>query len=75
MSVAQMSLVLYAVEKHYVDDVAIDKIAAFGYTLTVFAKDKYKTDLDTIDAKPELTSENETILKNIIEDFKATQTW
>jgi F-type H+-transporting ATPase subunit alpha len=75
MSVAEMSLCLFSVEKGYVNDIALDKVAPFGDALVAFARDKYRAKLDMINAKPELNEENEAAIKLIIDDFKKTQTW
>ncbi len=75
MSVALMVLSLFAVEKGFVDDVAIDKISSFEHELQAFAKSKYKHLLDEINTKGDYNEQVETALKDLINDFKQTQTW
>jgi F-type H+-transporting ATPase subunit alpha len=75
MSVAEMALSLYAVNNGYMDKVEIKKVVAFEAALQGFAKTSYAAMLDTINANPKLTKENEAALKKCVEDFVATGTY
>jgi F-type H+/Na+-transporting ATPase subunit alpha len=72
MSVAEMALSIYAVNNGYMDKVELKKIVAFEAALQAFAHSNYRPTLDTINAQPKLTKENEAALKKVIEDFAAT---
>ncbi|MET0987945.1 MAG: F0F1 ATP synthase subunit alpha [Steroidobacteraceae bacterium] len=72
MSVAEMALSIYAVNNGYMDKVDRNKIGAFEIALQAFAKTNYKTLLDGIDAKPELTKDVEAGLKKLCDEFAAS---
>jgi len=71
MSVAEMALTIYSVNNGYMDKVERTKVVQFEAALQAFAKSNYKAELDAINAKPELKSQ-EAALKKICEDFAAT---
>jgi F-type H+-transporting ATPase subunit alpha len=75
MSVAEMALSLYAVNNGYVDKVPLKKVGDFEEGLQSFAKTNYKSLLDGINSKPELSKEVEASLKKLCEEFVATGTY
>jgi F-type H+-transporting ATPase subunit alpha len=75
MSVAEMALSLYAVTSGFMDKVDRKKIGDFEVALQSFAKTNYKSLIDGINAKPELSKENEAALKKLCEEFVATGTY
>src|SRR5687768_6969733 len=75
MSVAEMALSLFAVTSGYMDKVDRKKIGDFEAGLQSFAKTNYKPLIDGINAKPELSKENEAALKKLCEEFVATGTY
>jgi F-type H+/Na+-transporting ATPase subunit alpha len=75
MSVAEMALTIYAVNNGYMDKVELKKITDFEAALQAFAHTNYKSLLDTINATPKFSKENEAALKKCIEDFVATGTY
>ncbi len=75
MSVAQMSLSLFAVDKGFVDDISMDKVVDFATGLQQFAHDKYQTTLDKVNEKPVFNEEVEKAFHDIVTEFKQTQTW
>jgi F-type H+-transporting ATPase subunit alpha len=75
MSVAQMALSIYAVNNGYMDKVELKKVVDFEAALQAFAQSNYRSMLDTIDATPKLSRENEAAMKKCIEDFVATGTY
>ena len=72
MSVSQMGLTLFAVNKGYMDEVAINKILAFESALIAFMKSKYASIMDTIETSGNLDGDTETALTAAVEDFKKT---
>jgi F-type H+/Na+-transporting ATPase subunit alpha len=72
MSVAQMALSIFAVNNGFMDKVVINKIVDFEAALQAFAKSNYASLLESINATPKLTKENEAALKKCVEDFIAT---
>jgi F-type H+-transporting ATPase subunit alpha len=75
MSVAEQSLSIYAVDKGYMDDVAIAKIGAFEQGLHAQFANTAAAVLEKIDASGDWNDELEAAFKKGIEDFKATGTW
>jgi F-type H+-transporting ATPase subunit alpha len=75
MSVAQMALSIYAVNNGYMDKVELKKVVDFEAALQAFAESNYQSMLDTINAQPKLSKENEAAMKKCIEDFVATGTY
>lgn len=72
MSVAQIALSLFAVEKSYLDDVPVDKVTHFEAELQSFVKHTYPALLEEINQKPEYTPEIEKALHEAVQAFKKT---
>jgi F-type H+-transporting ATPase subunit alpha len=75
MSVAEMALSIYAVNNGHMDKVELKKITDFEAALQAFAHTNYQPLLDSINANPKLSKENEAGLKKCIEEFLATGTY
>ncbi len=75
MSVAQMGLSLFVVDKGLIDELEMNRVSDFERALQSFASDKYKADLEVINAKPVFDDEVEATYKKIVEDFKKMGTW
>ncbi|HJX19064.1 MAG TPA: F0F1 ATP synthase subunit alpha, partial [Acidiferrobacterales bacterium] len=75
MTVAQMSVVLFAVTQGYTDDVDVKKVQAFEQSLHATMKAKHSALLDEINAKPEYGDDLEKKLRAALDDFKAHATW
>jgi len=75
MSVAEQSLSIYAVDKGYMDDVAIAKIGAFEQGLHAHFANTAAAVLEKINASGDWNDELEAAFKKGIEEFKATGTW
>ncbi len=72
MSVAEMSLTLYAANSGYFDKVARLKVVETEAALQSFAHSSYAELLKTINGKPDLTKEVEASLKKCCDEFFAT---
>ncbi len=72
MSVAEMAVTLFAVNKGYMDGVEVNKALAFESALQAFVKDKCGAVLEKIDATGELDAEGEKALAAAAEEFKAS---
>ena len=72
MSVAEMAITLFAVNKGYFDDVEVKKALAFESALLAYLKSKNKTMLDDINTSADLSADNEKLLSSAIEAFKST---
>ncbi len=71
MSVAEMGISLFAVDRGYLDDIALNKINEFEASLLAFARAKYAELLDKINSVCDFNDEIERDLKKIVQDFKA----
>jgi F-type H+-transporting ATPase subunit alpha len=72
LSVAEMGVTLFCVNKGYFDDVEVKKALAFESALHAFLKSKHKDLMDTIETNKDLSADNEKILAAAIENFKST---
>jgi F-type H+-transporting ATPase subunit alpha len=72
MSVAEMSLSLYAANNGYFDKVSRLKVVETEASLQSFARSSYGELLKTINGKPDLTKEVEAALKKCCDEFFAT---
>ena len=72
MSVAEMAVSLFAVDRGYLDDVALNKIGDFEAGLLAYARNNQAALLDQIDATGDFNGEIESGLNKIAADFKTT---
>lgn len=75
MSVGEQSVMLYAAERGYLEDVALNSIANFESSLLTFAKREYGEFMQQLSQTGNYNEEIEDKLKNILDNFKATQSW
>ncbi|MDF2179710.1 F0F1 ATP synthase subunit alpha [Aliiglaciecola sp. CAU 1673] len=75
LSVANMALSLFAVEKRYLKDVELNKVLDFESALHAFMASEYAELMNTINSTGNYNDEIEAKLKEALEKFKATQTW
>jgi len=74
-SVSEMAVVLYAVDKGYMDDVEVNQINDFEKALLEFMHANYQDLMDKIDATGDYNEEIESALKAAVEEFKKTGSW
>jgi F-type H+-transporting ATPase subunit alpha len=72
MSVAEMAVTLFAVNKGYFDDVEVKKALSFESALLAYLKSKNKALLDAVNTTTDLNADNEKLLSSAIEAFKST---
>ena len=70
MSIADMAIVLYAVNNGYVDDVDVGRVLAFESAMIQFVKTKQAALVSSILSKKELDAEGEKSLAAAIAEFK-----
>jgi F-type H+-transporting ATPase subunit alpha len=75
MSVAQMSVSLFAANEGFLDDVDVKKVRAFEDALQSHMKSQHAAFLDSINQSPEYSDELAQQLRKLITDFKASHTW
>ena len=72
MSVAEMAVTLFAINKGSFDGVSVNKVLAFESALQAYVKSQHKDLLDAVEASKDLSGDNEKILSAAIETFKST---
>ncbi|MDP2806117.1 MAG: F0F1 ATP synthase subunit alpha [Gallionellaceae bacterium] len=72
LSVAEMGVTLFCVNKGFFDDVEVKKALAFEGALHAFLKSKHKDLMDAIETSKDLNADNEKTLTAAIENFKST---
>ena len=75
MSVSEMGLVLFAVEKGYLKDVELAKIANFESALLSYMSTEHKDFMDALAVSGEYSDEVLKTFTDAIDKFKSTQTW
>lgn len=75
MSVAEMAVTLFAVNKGYFDDVEVKRALAFESAMHSFLKSRHKDIMDAIQGSKDLSVDNEKALSAAIESFKSTATY
>jgi F-type H+-transporting ATPase subunit alpha len=74
-SVAEMGLMIYAVNEKYLDDVDVAKIGDFEAALFSFMASEYGDTMQQISDSGDWNDEFEAVFKEALDKFKATQTW
>jgi len=75
LSVAEMGISLFAVEKGYIDSIELNKVGKFEAGLHQFARNKYSALLEKINTTGDYNDEIEKELKALLEDYTSTQAW
>lgn len=75
MSVAEMGVMLFAINEGFLKDVELNKIGSFEKALLAYLNSEHKALMDKINEKGDYNDEIAGSIKAAIESFKATQTW
>ncbi len=75
MSVAQMAVSLFAVDRGYMDDVELEKAGDFEEALQSYMSASHADLLKSIEDNPVFNDEVESKLKAAADDFKANHAW
>ncbi|MGD9602046.1 MAG: F0F1 ATP synthase subunit alpha [Gammaproteobacteria bacterium] len=75
LSVAEMSVSLYAVDRGYIDDVDVRKVGAFETALLAYMNSEKSALMKEINETGDFSDAIDNGLKEAIETFKRTQTW
>ena len=75
MSLAEMSLSLYAVDRGFLNDVEVEKVGSFEAALLSYFNRDQADLMAKINEKGDFNDEIDAAIKAGIEKFKATQTW
>ena len=74
-SVAEMGVVLYAVNEGYLNDIDVSKVGDFEASLLSYMHAEYGDLMQSIVASGDYNDDIEASFKEALEKFKATQTW
>lgn len=75
LSVAEIAASLYAADKGYLDDVAVDKVTSFEDSLLAFMRSEHQDLLDKINVKGGYDDDIQAGLKAALDAFKANGAW
>ena len=75
MSVAQQAVSLYAVDRGYLDDVALDKVGDFESALQAYMAAEQSTLMSSVNDDPKFNDDVDAKLKAAIDTFKSDHTW
>ena len=75
LSIAETAVSLFAAEKGFLNDIAINKVVDFEDALRSYVNNEHAELMATINEKGDYNKDIESGLAKAIEAFKATQTW
>jgi F-type H+-transporting ATPase subunit alpha len=75
LTIAEMAVSLYAVDQGFLDDVELKKAVNFEHELHAYFRQNYKSLMDSINANPDYNDQIATQLRDVLTQFKQTQTW
>lgn len=75
MTTGQMAITLYAVNKGYLDDIAVVDVQSFEKGLQAYAKQHYAKLLDKINQTGDFNDEIEKEMKQLLQAYKEKGTW
>ena len=75
LSVAEMGVLLYAVDNKFLNDVAVNKIGSFEASLLSYLHAEHGALLTKINEAGDYNADIESGIRTALEQFKATQTW
>ena len=75
LSVAQQAVALYAVDRGYLDDVELDRVAGFESALQDFMASRHAELMNEVESNPEYSDEVDSRFKKALDDFKANHAW
>ncbi len=75
LSVAQMAVSLFAVDRGYMDDVELEKVGDFEEALQSYMSSSHADLMSGINDNPVYNDEVEAKLKAAVDDFKANHAW
>ena len=72
MSISEMAMTLFAVNKGYLDKVDVKKALAFESALRAFMKSKHAAVMEKIESSQDIDADTEKLLAAAVEDFTST---
>ena len=75
LSVAEMAIIWYVVNNHFLDDVELKKVVDFEKALLSFLRDQHASLLDEINAHPDYVDKILDNIAAVVKEFKETQAY
>lgn len=75
LTVGEMAISLYAVDKGYIDDVEVNKVVPFEAALHDHIRSNFKDLVDQINESGDYNDDIEASIKKAVEDFKSNGVW
>lgn len=75
LTIAEMALSLYVVDKGYLDDIPLEKVLDFEHGLHDYLRNKAKNLFEEINKTGDYNDDIEAKIKAVIEEYKKTSTW
>jgi F-type H+-transporting ATPase subunit alpha len=75
LSVAEMAISLFTVDRGYLDDVDVNKVVDFESAMLSYMRSSKADLLDSINNNPEFNDDIEAAMKAAVEDFKANNAY
>jgi F-type H+-transporting ATPase subunit alpha len=75
LSVAEMSVILFAADQGYLDDVPVNRISMFEQELTSYLHANYGDFVERLNKTGDYSDEIVRTMRTILESFKANQSW
>jgi len=75
MSISEMAVTLFAVNKGYMDAVDVKKVLSFEAALQAFMKSKHAALMNTIESERDVSADSEKTLMSAIDEFKASSVY
>ena len=75
LDVAQQAILLFAAERGFIEDIELEKVAAYESALLSYAQSEFAEDMKNINANPDYNDEMVSKLTDILNKFKETQTF
>ena len=75
LSVAQQAVSLYAVDRGYLDDIDLDRVAGFEAALQDYMASRHADLMSEIQSTPEFNDEVDSRIGKALDDFKANHAW
>ncbi len=75
LSIAEMAVSLFAVEKGYLDDVPTQEVVKFEQSLHIYLNQNHAGLISKLNTQAVMDADAEKVLKDAMLEFKKTQTW
>jgi F-type H+-transporting ATPase subunit alpha len=75
LTIAEIAISLFAVDNGFVDDIDLKKVVNFEHELHAYFRQNYQELLNNINQNPDYNDQVASQLRDVLTQFKQTQTW